>query len=259
MVMSSSVAFATTVNTDYSGSGDFSIQTTIISPVAPTVIDTAEIHTGCAGGCCCCPDCSGTYDGNQLVTNNPFSASGHRTEVVNGCVVIDQKYNDNVGNQNIQTDYYTYFNGTGYAESYVYAVPGQGMSYQLSNGTGSAFVGFTQNVFSDDVFVYGTTYGAGVMICSPGYAGLSNSYYFSDGKIYYDAELGMYCQPASEESNIYALLFSKSSNFFSLDSTLDMGDVQYDQNAGTTGVSDYGTVISSNNNETYFGFDMVLG
>jgi len=257
MIISSAVS-ATTVNTDYSGAGDFSIQTTIISPVTPTITDSATIHTGCAGGCCCCPDCSGSYDGNQIVTNNPFSASGHKANVVNGCVVIDQKYNDNVGNQNIQTDYYTYFNGTGYAESYVYAVPGQGMSYQLANGTGSSFVGFTQIVFLNNNFDYGTSYGGGVFLCEPGYAGLFNNYHLSGEKIFYNSQLGMYCQP-TDDSSLYAFLFAKSTGSFNLSSDAKIGSVEHIENAGAEGESEYGTVINSNNDNIDFDFDMELG
>jgi hypothetical protein len=180
--------------------------------------------------------------------------------VVNGCVVINQSYDDNIDGRNIQTSYYTYFNGTGYAESYVYVVPGNGMSYQLANGTGSAFVEFSQNVFSDDIFDYGTTYGGGVMICSPGYAGLMNQYQYSGGSIYYDPQLGMYCESVSPDSSLYAFLFSKSTNYFNLGSDMLMNNnIEQTQNVSASGTSDYGTLISSKSGNISFDFDMILG
>jgi hypothetical protein len=259
IILISSIAFATTVTTDYQGSGDFEIQTTIISPIVPIITDSAKIETGCSGGCCCCPECSGDYRGKQIMTNNPFSASSHDVNVTKGCVEINQNYVDYVDGQSIAMDYYTYFNGTGRAESFVNAVPGQGMSYQLSNGTGSAFVMLTQLVFLDDVFDYETTYGGGVLLCQPGYAGLWNQYQYLDGKIFYNTELGMYCQPASSQSTLYAFLFSKSTDAFGLNSTIDMNDVEYNQDIGSTGSAEYGTVVNSKSGDIYFGFDMELG
>jgi hypothetical protein len=259
IIISSNIALATTVYTDYEGSGDFEIQTTIISPITPIITDSADINTGCSGGCCCCPDCAGDYKGSQIITNNPFSATAHNVNVTEGCVVIYQRYNDYVNGQSIATDYYTYFNGTGTAKSYIYTIPGQGMSYQLSNGTGSAFVWFTQNVFFDNVFDYGTSYGGGVMLCQPGYAGLRNQYQYSNGEIYYNSELGMYCYPVSYESSLYTFLFSKVTDLFSLNSFTEIGNVGYNQDIGVNGSAEYGTVINSKDDEIYFGFDMELG
>ncbi len=261
LILYSNVAFATTVNTDYEGMGDFELQTTILSPIAPIITDTVDINTGCDGGCCCCPDCAGDYEGNQIVTNNPFAASGHKTTVTDGCVVIEQYYYDEFNGYTTHTDYYTYFNGTGTAESYVYAVPGEGMSYQLANGTGSAFVSFDQVVFLNDVFDYGTSYGGGTWICSPGYAGLMNGYYLDNGEMHYDSELGLYCIPASE-SSLYTFLFAKSTDYFDLSSSFAMGPVEYYQNVGVEGSSDYGFVVEADPSEfddIDFNFEMDLG
>jgi len=257
-ILFSNLALATTVTTDYAGSGDLSIQTTIISPVAPIITDSATIHTGCAGGCCCCPYCEGSYDGTQILTNNPFSASSHEATVNNGCVVIEQKYNDNVNDYNIQTDYYTYFNGTGKAESYVYAVPGSGISYQLANGTGSAFVGFTQLVFLGDDFDYGTSYGGGVWLCEPGYAGMFNQYEFNNGKIYYDSQLGLYCHPA-DGSSLYSFLFAKTTDSFVLNSNIKTDSIEKEIDVEAEGASEYETVITSYNDSFNYDFGMELG
>ena len=258
LILYSTVVLATTVTTDYEGSGDLEIQTTIISPVAPIITDSADINTGCSGGCCCCPNCAGDYEGTQIVTNNPFSASVHKATVTDGCVVIEQTYNDNINGQNIQTDYYTYFNGTGTAESYVYAIPGHGMSYQLANGTGSAFVGFTQIVFLNGNFDYGTSYGGGVLLCNPGYAGMVNAYDFYSGKIYYDSQLGLYCYPV-DDSSLYTFLFAQATDSFSLNSDLIMGSVEHIENVGAEGESEYGTVATSYNGNLTYDFGMELG
>lgn len=258
IILFSNTVLATTVNTDYAGSGDLSIQTTIISPVVPIITDSANINTGCAGGCCCCPDCAGEYEGEQIVTNNPFSASGHEASVTNGCVEINQKYTDKIDGQTIETSYHTYMNGTGTAESYVYAIPGHGTSYQLANGTGSAFVGFTQLVFLDDEFDYGTSYGGGVWLCSPGYAGLLNRYDLYNGNIIYDSQLGLYCYPV-DGSSLYAFLFAKTTDSFSLNSDFVMDSTEYAENIEAEGASEYGSVITSYNGSFNYDFGMELG
>ncbi len=256
LILYSNVAFATTVNTDYEGMGDFELQTTILSPIAPIITDTVDINTGCDGGCCCCPDCAGDYEGNQIVTNNPFAASAHQTNVTDGCVVIEQYYYDVIDDQTIGTSYYTYFNGTGTAESYVYAVPGQGLSYQFANGTGSAFVSFDQVVFLNNVFDYGTSYGGGTWVCSPGYARLMNEYYFND-KAYYNTELGLHCVPL-DDSSLYAFLFAETTDSFGLSSEILFDSIEYYENIEAEGSSEYGTVVTSND-DIDFDFEMELG
>lgn len=259
----SSIAFATDVTTDYSGSGELIIQTNIQSEFSPTITDYAHINTGCVTCCClgldCCSTAGRDYSGQDIVTNEPFSASVHTVNVTNGCVVINQSYNDDIDNHQIQTNYYTYFNGTGSAESYIYAFLGNGTSYQFANGIGSAFVGFTQNIFSVDAFDYGTNYGGGVTICSPGYAGLMNKYQYSGGEIYYNAQLGMYCEPVSSESSLYAFLFSNSANNFNLESGTLINNIKQKQSIEANGVSDYGTLVSSKSGNISFNFDMILG
>ncbi|NIO44910.1 MAG: hypothetical protein GTN36_05155 [Candidatus Aenigmarchaeota archaeon] len=258
LILYSSLALATTVNTGYEGTGDFNLQTTIISPIAPSITDTVDINTGCDGGCCCCPDCAGDYEGNQILTNNPFAASVHETTVTDGCVVIEQYYYDEFNGYTTYTNYYTYFNGTGTAESYVFAIPGEGMSYQLANGTGSAFVSFSQAVFSDGEFDYATTYGGGTWLCGPGYAGLVNDYDFNTNPGYYSPELGLYCVPV-DESSLYAFLFAEATDHFGLSSEIVLGSLEYYQDIGVEGSSEYGTVVTSYGDDIDFDFEMELG
>jgi len=257
ILLFNTVAFATTVYTDYQGSGDLQLQTTITSPVAPSVTDSSEIHTGCDGDCCCWPELVGDYFGSQIVTNNPFSASGHTATVTEGCVVIEQEYTDYLGDQTIHTSYYTYFNGTGTAESYVYVIPGEAMSYQLANGTGSSFVSFSQIAFLNGDFDYGTNYGGQVWVCSPGYTEMMNYYYFSGGQIFYNTQLGMYCHPVGEGS-LNSFLFAQGTDHFSLNSIVAGDGWGMSQDINVEGSSDYGFTTDSNDNFD-FGFDMELG
>ena len=257
-VLLSSIAFATSAYTEYSGSGDFQLQTNIQSEVTPTIYDSATIHTGCNGGCCCCPGCSGEYEGIQVVTNNPFSIAIDNADVTNGCVVLEQTIYDKFDDRNAETRYYTYLDGTGTATSYIYATPGQGYSYQLSNGTGSTFASFSQIVFLNDNFDYETTYGGGTWVCGPGYTGMVNAYDFYNHKGYYNPQLGLYCYPINEDSSLYAFLFAETTDYFGLDAnfTIDSSKVQHDVEA--EGASEYGTVATSYKNLS-FDFDMRLG
>jgi hypothetical protein len=253
-----STVLATTITTDYAGNGDLYLETTIHSIVKPDITDSGEIHTGCEGGCCCCPDCYGEYEGTQVVTNDPFSASGHQTTVVDGCVVIEQKYDDEFNSYKTETSYYTYFNGTGTAESYVYAVPGIGMSYQLSNGTGSTYASFSQIVYLDDTFDYAILYGGGTWLCTPGYVGLFNAYDFYTNPGYYNPELGLYCVPIDETSNVYAFLHTKTTDSMDLDAYIKSGWIEWYQDIEVEGSSQYDVIVTSSN-DLDFDFETVLG
>ena len=248
---------ATDVHTDYSGKGDFQLQTNIQSEVTPTIYDSATIHTGCNGGCCCCPECSGSYEGLQFLANNPFSIAVDNANITNGCAALEQTIYDNLDNRSVKTKYYTYLDGSGNVVSYIYAKPGQGSSYQLSNGTGSAFIDFSQNVFTNGNFDYGTTYGGGVWVCGPGYAGMVSSYDVLNHNSYYDPELGLYCHPL-DGSSLYAFLFAKTTDSFNLNNTVIIGSTESHENIESQGNSDYGTVATSHGSLT-FNFNMVLG
>jgi len=253
-ILSVSLALATTAYTEYAGSGDFYLSTNIQSPIAPSITDTATIHTGCDGGCCCCPNCYGEYEGQQIVTNDPFSASAHEASVVDGCIQIEQTYTDEFDNRKTETLYYTYFDGTGTAESYVYAVPGAGRSYQLANGTGSSWVSFSQVVYLDDNFDYETTYGGAAWVCAPGYAGMVTEYYLG----YYNTQLGLYCVPVNETSHLNGFLHTKTTDSMYLDSHIETDSIEKHQNIEALGASQYDTLIDSND-DFIFDFEMELG
>jgi hypothetical protein len=260
IMLFSSVAFATTVYTDYDGMGDLEMTTTLISSISPDITDSVTIHTGCAGAtcpCCCYPNIFGGYSGTQVVSNNPFVASGHSADVTDGCVEINQYYVDYLGDQTIYTSYFTYFNGTGTAESYVYVVPGEAMSYQLANGTGTSYVSFTQIAYIGTEFDFSTTYGGTVWVCAPGSAGLMNYYYYSGGQIYYNTQLGLYCQPVGQ-GNLQSFLFAQGTDHFGLSGMVSGNGWGMSQDINVEGSSDYGFSTQSNY-DFDFDFEMELG
>jgi len=253
------IAFATTAYTEYTGSGDFKLQTSILSEVTPIIYDSATIHTGCNGGCCCCPECSGKYEGLQLVTNSPLSAAIDVANVTNGCVALEQNIIDNFDNRTAETNYYTYLDGSGTAKSYIYATPGQGLSYQLANGTGSAYASFNQVVFLNGNFDYETTYGGASWVCGPGYVGIVNSYDFYNTPAYYNPKLGLYCYPINQNSILYAFLFAKSTDIMKIDSHIRTDAIRLNESIDAAGFSDYGKVIASHDGGDFiFDFEMKL-
>lgn len=259
IILFSNIALATSVYTEYEGSGDLHLQTTIITPGYPTLTDTVDARTGCDGGCCCCPFCFGEYDGSLYVTNNPFENSdqyfGHEASVTNGCIDIEQAIYEKIGDQIIETYYYTYFNGTGTAESYILVLLGNALSYQFANGTGTSYASFSQSVFDDGEFDYATTYGGGVWVCSSGYTGLINYYEYSGGIIVYDTELELYCY---EQGDNYAFLYAEGTDYFSLDSELFSSYLSIYNEIDVYGTSDYGFSVESTDT-IYFDFNMELG
>jgi hypothetical protein len=262
-ILFSSVAFATSVNTDYEGNGEFYMQTTITSPIKPDVTDTVKINTGC--DTICCDDCdAGEYMGNQFLSNYPFSTAVHTVHTEEGtenCVDIEQTYYEEIDGKTIKTTYYTYLNGTGTAESYVYVIPGAAESYQLANGTGISYVSFSQISYIGNDFDFSTTYGGSVWACAPGYAGLYNQYYYSNQQIYYNAEMGLYCSPV-DGSSMNAFLFAEGTDHFDLGGVMTIADVEYQPGAGVgEGESDYGFSANFYNmfDDLYFGFNMELG
>ena len=253
-----SMVLATTVYTDYAGSGDFSIETTIESIVKPDITDSSQINTGCDGGCCCCPDCAGDYEGTQIVTNDPFSASSHETTVTEGCVVIEQTYDDEFNGYSAETKYYTYFNGTGTAKSIVYALPGYGLSEQFSNGTGSTYASFSQIVYLDDTFDYETLYGGGTWYCESGYVGIYNEYDFYANPGYYNPKIGLYCVPVDENSNVYGFLHAKATDLMDVDTYVKIGSAELFEHGEVEGTAQY-DIIATSNDDLDFDFEMVLG
>jgi hypothetical protein len=192
------------------------------------------------------------------VTNEPNSASGHEVTVTEGCVVIEQTYEDEFNGYKTENLYYTYFNGTGTAESYVTAVPGMAESIQLSNGTGSAYAAFSQIVYSDDTFDYSVLYGGGTWYCAPGYVGLFNAYNFYTSPGYYNPELGLYCIPVYEDYSVYAFLNAESTDEMDVSAFAQMDSVEWYQDVEAEGESQYDIVISSYD-DLDFDLEMLLG
>lgn len=254
-ILFGSLVLATSVNTDYSGSGDFELTTKIESKVTPSITDRAEIHTGCDGGCCCCPDCYGEYDGFQLVSNNPFSIAVDEANVIDGCIELEQTYTDEYDNQRAEIRYYTYFDGNGTATSYIYAKPGQGLAYQLANGTGSSYVSFSQVVYLDENFDYATTYGGIAWVCDPGWTGMVSEYSFG----HYNADLGLYCYSVDETSHLSGFLHAESTDSMDVLTKVEMGPSELIEHAGVEGAGQYDIVATAYNDfMSDFDFDLEL-
>jgi hypothetical protein len=257
ILLFSTVAFATTVHTEYEGSGDLEMTTILTSEVTPDIMDSVDITTGCDGGCCCLPDLSGSYRGTQVVSNDPTVLNGHTATTDEGCIEIRQTVYDELNGQKIYTDLYTYLEGEGTAESVFYVMRGKLMSFQLANGTGNSFVSFHQIVLLDDEFDYGFKYGGGVWMCSPGYAALNSGYNFYINPTYYFADLGLYCQHV-DDSNIYAFLFAQTTDNFGLSSELEMDSIVMKDNIVAEGASSYGFTATTYDSLDY-DFEMQLG
>ena len=240
-ILFSSIVLATTVNTDYFGVGDFQLTTEIQSAVTPSINDRAEIHTGCDGGCCCCPECVGEYYGYQIVSNNPFSYSVDEANVIGGCIELEQTIDDEYDNQRAEIRYYTYFDGDGMATSYIYAKPGTGLGYQLANGTGTSYVSFSQVVYLDENFDYATTYGGAAWVCDPGWAGIASEYSFG----YYDADLGLYCYSLDENSRLNGFLHAQSTDHMDVLTKVEMGSAELIEHAGAEGAAQYDIVATA--------------
>ena len=257
-ILSVSLVLATTAYTEYAGSGDLYLKTNIQSPIAPSITDSVTIHTGCDGGCCCCPDCAGEYEGTQIVTNDPFSPSGHQSSVVDGCIQIEQTYYDEFDNRKTETLYYTYFDGNGTAESYVYAVPGQGMSYQFADGNGSSYVSFSQMVYLDENFDYETNYGAAAWVCGPGYVWMINGYDFYNNPGYYNPEIDLYCYPVNESSSLTGFLHAKTTDSMNVNTFVGSGSIEYYQDIENLGTAQY-DIVATSYGDLVFVFEETLG
>jgi len=256
-ILFSSLVLATTVNTDYSGSGDFELTTKIESEVTPTITDRAEIHTGCEGVCCCCcqPDLSGEYYGYQIVMNNPYTASADEATVTYGCIELEQTIDDEYNGRRSETIYYTFFEGSGYATSFTYALDGQGLSYQLANGTGSSYISFTQVVYLDENFDYATSYGGAAWVCDPGWAGMVSEYSFG----HYNADLGLYCYSVDETSHLNGFLHAQSTDSMDVLTKVKMGPSELIEHAGVEGAAQYDIVATAYNDfMSDFDFDLEM-
>ena len=261
ILLMSNVALATSVTTDYAGLGEFSMYTTILSPIAPDITDSVHINTGCCGTCCCPNDCCpptgeiGVYEGHLSMTNTPFSGSYHWAQTDDGCIEINQNYVEHIDGQSIYTNYYTYFNGTGYAESYVYVIPGEAISHQNASGAGTGFVEFRQIAFLDGEFDYETNYGGEVWICSNGYASLENYYNIIGGEAMYNTQLEMYCAPVG--GGTYSFLFADGTDHFNLNSEASGSYLDFCQDINVEGLFDYG-FSALDPDEFNFNFDMEI-
>jgi len=233
-ILLSSLVLASSAFTEYEGSGDFFISTTI-GPVS----SSTEIHTGCEGesACCCCPDCPGGYEGIQYLNSNPKIIDDEAT-TEDGCAEIHQTVVDGSNGKTTYTNYDTLMDGTGSVKSYYH--DGWG-AYQRADGSGIAYVSFSQYQFLNSDFNYATQ--------TSGLA--SNGDVYADMFTYYDVSgipnyQALYYLYLSGE-NTYAWFYLNSTDLLYLNLDLMSGNVFWSSDAGVLGSGLYITSVDMNN------------
>lgn len=235
-VLLSSLALASSAYTEYAGSGDFSLTTTI-----DFVSTNTEIHTGCEGvsACCCCPDCAGSYGGQQYVSTDPKTMVDTAT-TEDGCVEQHQTVVDESDSKTTYTSYDTVMNGTGSASTYYY----EGSAYQEAQGSGISYVSTTQYQETNGNYNY-LTQTSGMSMNDGTYAGLL-SYYDVSGFPNYQ-----YFEMYLLGSNTYGWFYLNSTDLLNSNLLLLMGDnIFWSANAQVIGNGLFVT-SSSYNGDTY--------
>jgi hypothetical protein len=259
IILFSQIALATDVLTEYEGSGDLLMTTTIISPVQPTVQDTVGSHTACSGECCgCCNNCYGTglggYDGWSYLTNEYYGFSVDQGSVENGCINLQQDIVEQNGDQTITTQYNTGVNGTGYAYSWLSAVPFNAYAYQYAEGFGSTWAFFGQSSKTDDELNFETIFGGGTIDCNFGNVSMESEYQINS-QADYNSILKALCQ---DPGFAYAALHGKASDYLNSNVELKTKFMNWLMNTEVIGQSEL-NISATSDNSLDFSFDMVLG
>ncbi len=260
IVLFSQVVLATDVTTDYSGSGDFHMDTIIISPVQPIVQDTIDSHTACHDGCCgCCNnncfgDQPGGYNGWSYLTNEYYGFSVDQGSVENGCINLQQDITEQNGDQTITTQYNTGVNGTGYAYSWLSAVPFNAYAYQYAEGFGSTWAFFGQSSKTDDELDFETIFGGGTIDCNFGNVSMESEYKMNS-QADYNSILKALCQ---DPGFAYAALHGKASDYLNSNVQLKTKFMSWLMSTEVIGQSEL-NISATSDNSLDFSFDMVLG
>lgn len=261
IVLFSQVALATDVTTYYSGSGDLHMDTVIISPFQPTVYDTVDSHTACSGECCgCCNndcygDLPGGYNGWSFLTNEYGSLSEDRGSVTNGCINLQQGISEQNGNQVITTQYSTGLNGTGYAYSWLSAVPFDAYAFQYAEGSGDTWAFFSQSGKTNGEHDFDIIFGGGTINCNFGNVSMESEYELNSQAHYKSVILKTLCQ---DPGFAYAALHGNASNYLSSNAALKSKFMNWMLDVEVTGKSILDINAESNENLD-FNFDGVFG
>ena len=233
-ILLSSLVLASTAFTEYEGSGDFILSTTIDS-----VSSTTEVHTGCEGECecCCCPDCPGSYEGIQYLSSDP-KIIGDTATTDDGCAEIHQTVVDESNGKTTYTNYDTVLDGEGTASSYYNESFG---AYQRADGSGIAYLSFSQYQFLNSDFNYATQT-SGLALNGDVYADMF-SYYDVSGDPNYQALYYMYLSG----DNTNAWFYFNSTDLLYLNLDLMSGNTFWSSDAGVLGSGLFVTSVDFNN------------
>lgn len=203
LLLSPAFALATSVFTEYEGTGSMTLQTEILSETKPDMNDELDAY---APPCPCCEDdCEeGSYGGYQYLDNNPYGLIEDYAEVENGCVSIDQEIiHDKEGNQEITTNYQTGIDGTGVAYSLSVANLMYGSGYQYVEGSGNTWVYYGQSSEIDGEFDYEAGYGVGRIDCESGYFEIESQYELTGPFAYHNG----FIQAVCDDTGCYYIYF----------------------------------------------------
>lgn len=260
LVLFSQIALATDVTTDYSGSGDLHIDTVIISSVQPTVYDTVDSHTACSGECCgCCNNncyggLPGGYDGWSFLSNEYGSFSEDRGSVTNGCINLQQGISEQNGNQIITTKYATGLNGTGYAYSWLSAIPFDDYAYQYAEGSGDTWAFFSQSSKTNDNFDFDTIFGGQTISCNFGNVSMQSEYQLNS-QANYNSIIDALCQ---DPGFAYAALHDNASAYLNSNAQLKTKFLNWAMSTEVNGTGVLDINVEANDS-LEFNFTGVLG
>jgi hypothetical protein len=261
LILSTSIALATSAYTEYSGSGDLYMSTIIISPVLPPIQDTTESHTACESMDECCPNpCKegdGGYEGAQYISNEPVGWSENYGEVENGCIelkeeIVDYKEDED---QLITTTYSTGVEGTGTAYSFVSGVPLHNYGYQYAEGSGMTWAYFSQLSELSGDFDFETIYGGGTYDCQYGYVVMENEYQLLNSPVLYSpVMLEMVCM---DPGYAYATLYGNATDHLNVNVSVSAGYMNWVLETDVEGQAEL-NINADSNDGLDFDFDMVL-
>ena len=244
-------ALASSAFTQFEGSGDLYIKTTIGGST-----DTTEIHTGCEA-CCCCPGCEEDYEGYvgyQFLSTNPF-ISATETSVDDGCIDIVKNDIYERNGEVTYTETHTGFSGTGTASSFLFRDEDEGHSYQYANSDDYSFVFFHQGNIIDEEFDYYLSVG-GVAEEAENTTAEMNTHFLLNSPSIIVSDLKVECDPLG---TCYTTFLVDSTDVLTMNAYLQiLEDVEWYSFVDVNGDSYY-IIFTESNNQIDFGFVMEVG
>ncbi len=256
MILITPFALAASAFTEFEGSGDLSIKTTITSTQSNSYSQSdLELHTGCEA-CCCCPGCEGEgYEGYQYLSSNPFMA-GTEATVDDGCVDIEiiDVYDRNGEVTYTQTN--TGFIDGGSASAFLFRDGDEGYGYQSVEADSDIYVFFYQDNYIGGEFDYATNFGGIVLDSENGTAEMENYFLLGSPSII-ASDLSVNCDPFGM---CYTTFYVATTDVFAMNAYLMLLDdvVEWYNFVDAEG-STYYVIVTDSYEPIDFGFIMELG